>query len=415
MTPGALHDVPGRQPAAPPDAARLEEALRQAEARLAVLSDEHEQLKVQFLQAQKMETVARLASGVAHDFKNVLTLIAGYNDLLLKRLEGSDLREPAVEIQRACQRASGLAQQLLSFSRREAPQQLPVSLNTILADAGTFLRRMVGAHVDLSVVGDPSLGLVMANTAQMHQVLLNLVVNSRDAMPNGGRLLIDVRNVDLVPGSGEELAGAKPGPHVRLSVTDTGVGMDEATRSHAFDPFFTTKAARKGTGLGLSTVHSIVTECHGRVVIESAPGRGTTVLIYLPRLEQAGDGPHGPAAPIPVTRTVLVVDEDEGIRRLLGDLLTHAGFEAVLESGAGPATGLPCDAAIVDLETIRRAGTRAARLLGRCPARKVIGLTGTVGATPATPNPSFELGATIAKPIAPRQLLRAVRDVLEAD
>jgi two-component system, cell cycle sensor histidine kinase and response regulator CckA len=417
MTIGSLQDGSGRQ-AAPGTATtgltRTEEALQAAELRLQELQAENEHLKAQFLQAQKMEAVARLASGVAHDFKNVLTLIAGYSDLLLKRVDAEETREPVIEIREACQRAIVLAQQLLAFSRKEAPDQSPISLNTILADAATFVRRLLGEQIDLSIQQDPALGRVMANAGQMHQVLLNLVVNARDAMPAGGHLAIVVRNVDVAPGSPEEAAGARPGPHVLLSVADSGIGMDEATRRRALEPFFTTKAAKSGTGLGLSTVHSIVTECSGRVVIESTPGHGTSVLVYLPRLEERPDvqAERG----IPHTRTVLVVDEDEGMRKLLTDLLTRAGYEVRTDAGTADAADLPaCDLAIVDIATLQRAGESGGALLERCPAAKTIALSGAVGGPAVGSAARFEFGATIGKPIAPRQLLRAVRDMLEAD
>jgi two-component system, cell cycle sensor histidine kinase and response regulator CckA len=425
MTTGSRQDEPGRHAVAGAASAGLaspEEALRLAEEQLRGLLAENEHLKAQFLQAQKMEAVARLASGVAHDFKNVLTLIAGYSDLLLKRVDESDLREPVLEIREACQRAIGLAQQLLAFSRKEAPEQVRLSLNTILADGATFVRRLLGERIDLTIRQDPSLGFVMANAGQMHQVLLNLVVNARDAMPTGGHLGIEVRDIDVAPGSAEEAAGARPGPHVLLSVTDTGIGMDETTRRRALEPFFTTKAAKSGTGLGLSTVHSIVTECRGRVVIESTPGRGTSVRIFLPRLADDAGAPslEAGAAPcastVPATRTVLVVDEDEGMRKLLTDLLTRAGYDVRAEPGtAGTAAPRPFDLAIVDLATVQQAGESAMRLLGACPARRTIGLSGAVGGPPGGAAARFEFGATIAKPIAPRQLLRAVRDMLEAD
>jgi two-component system, cell cycle sensor histidine kinase and response regulator CckA len=391
------------------------EALRQAQARLACLEAEHAQLKAQFLQAQKMEAVGRLASGVAHDFRNVLTLIAGYADLLLRDANAGSTREPLVEIRSACQRAIVLAEQLLSVSRKEAAAQSPLSLNTILADAGRMLERMLPSNVELAIRQSPGLGLVLANAGQMHQVVLNLVVNARDAMPSGGRLVIEVRNIDVADGSPEAASGARPGPHVLLTVSDTGVGMDEETRLRALEPFFTTKEGKVGTGLGLSTVHAIVTDCRGRVVIDSARGAGTTVRLYLPRLEAASDASHEASDAPPRPRRILVVDEDALVRRLLIDLLSGAGYE--VEAVAGPlevAAAVACDLALVDLVTLERLGVMAwpTSAGGRPP--KVVAMGGAAGRGGAS-KAGLDIEVTLAKPIAPRQLLRAVRDTLEAD
>jgi signal transduction histidine kinase len=420
MTPGAIQDEPERRRATDAPAAEsvcVAEQLRQAQASLARLESEHAQLKAEFLQAQKMEAVGRLASGVAHDFKNVLTLIAGYADLLFQQADTPGAREPLAEIRSACRRAIGLAEQLLSYSRREAAQQSPISLNTILADAGRMLHRMLPAHVDLAIRDDPELGLVMANAGQMHQVLLNLVVNARDAMPSGGRLAVEVRNVDVEPGSPDAKAGAPPGPHVLMSVADNGVGMTDETRARALEPFFTTKEGRTGTGLGLSTVHAIITDCHGRLVIDSAPGVGTTVRIYLPRLEALpGDG-AGARAPGPAAARlsrVLVVDADESVRRLLSDLFTSAGFEVSAVAGVGAAAALqPHDVAVVDLGTLEEDGA-APPLLPGVPPSRIVGMSGA-SRQPAAIAARVKIGVTVAKPVAPRQLLRAVRDMLEAD
>jgi len=390
----------------------------QDQADLARVLTENAQLKAQFLQAQKMEAVGRLASGVAHDFKNVLTLIAGYADQLLAEADTPAIREPLTEIRAATERAIGLAEQLLTFSRRGAAVQSPVSVNVVLAEPGKMLARMLPANVELTIRQDPALGLVMANAGQLHQVLLNLVVNARDAMPSGGRLVIDAANVDVEPGSPDAESGARTGPTVRVTVADTGVGMDEDTRRRALEPFFTTKEGPVGTGLGLSTVHSIVTDCRGRIVIDSAPGIGTTVRIYLPRLE-AGR-PETDAEPAarpgaqPRARRILVVDEDAAVRRLLVDLLAAAGYEVEAVAAVDRASPSETwDLAVVDLVTLERTGAFRRPFAGGKPL-KLLG----VSSASAAPGRSFDgipIGATLAKPIAPRQLLRAVRDMLEAD
>jgi two-component system cell cycle sensor histidine kinase/response regulator CckA len=281
---------------------------------------------------------------------------------------------------------------------------------------------MLPANVDLTVRHDPALGLVRANAGQMHQVLLNLVVNARDAMPSGGSLVIEVRNADVEAGSPEANAGAREGAHVLLSVSDTGVGMDDDTRQRALEPFFTTKEGT-GTGLGLSTVHSIVTECRGRILLESVCGVGTTVRVYLPRLDAdaGGDARIGLApsalALLPARR-ILVVDEDEAVRQLLLDLLTGAGYivraaEDASELGVPGEGESAYDLAVVDLATLERAGA-SMNSLARVPP-KIVGLSSIAGGATAAFANRLNIGATVAKPIGPRRLLRAVRDVLEAD
>jgi two-component system, cell cycle sensor histidine kinase and response regulator CckA len=408
------------------DVSRLEAALRASEDRLRQSQADYDRLKAEFLQAQKMEAIGRMASGVTHDFKNVLTLIAGYSHLLLDRVDAPDLREAVVEIQGACQRAIGLAQQLLSFSRKEAGDRAPLSLATVLADNAKMVHRMLGASIDVTIRSEPSLGLVMASAGQMHQVILNLVVNARDAMPGGGRVVIDARNVDVAAGSPEARGGAPVGAFVLLSVADTGTGMDETTRLHALEPFFTTKEARTGTGLGLSTVHSVVTDCQGRIILDSVPGGGTTVMIYLPRLARedapvatpgAGDNRSSPPSRL---RRIALLDEDEGVRRLLTDLLVSAGYEAFAAQADGRGgdgrTPSPCDLVIADLTTLGRSGEPALRALRETsPSVKIIGLAGSSGSRGGSSSNELGVGVTIAKPIVPRQLLRAVRDALEAD
>jgi signal transduction histidine kinase/CheY-like chemotaxis protein len=400
----------------------LRERLCRAESELAAALAENARLKAEFLQAQKMEAVGRLASGVAHDFKNVLTLIAGYADQLLARAATRDVRDPLAEIAAACKRAITLAEQLLSYSRRDAAHRAPVSLNTILADAGRMLRRMLPANVDLVIRQAPSLGLVLANAGHMHQVLLNLVVNARDAMPSGGRLVVEVSDVEVGGGAGSAPADVTPGPYVRLSVSDNGVGMDDETRRRALEPFFTTKDGRVGTGLGLSTVDNIVREAGGWIALESARGAGTTVFVYLPRLgtdaaaTRSGSLPAGESA-VPRPR-VLVIDDDEAVRKLMLDLLAVAGYHvtaaAVPPAADTGADDSAYDVVVADLATVDLGSASfRPRPDGRVP--KIVGIT-TGPSRPAVACANrLELGAAIGKPIVPRQLLRAVRDMLEAN
>jgi two-component system, cell cycle sensor histidine kinase and response regulator CckA len=403
--------------------ARVEDALRLSEARFCEVAAENERLQSEFLQAQKMEAVGRLASGVAHDFKNVLTLIAGYTDILLRRFDDPEGREAALEIQSACHRAIELTRQLLAFSKKETRDRRGVSLNALLTDASRMLRRLLSEDIELSIRQDPALGLVSADAGQLHQVLLNLVVNARDAMPAGGRLVIETRNVEVEAGSPEARAGVPTGAHVRLSVEDNGVGMDEPTRRRALEPFFTTKEGKTGTGLGLSTVDGIVRQSLGSILLESEPGRGTSVLIYLPQAAAPPGAPGRAAAPADTgalaMRRVLVVDADEGIRHLLADVLSGAGFDvdaaASMSALGASAEAAPWTAAVVDLSTIECDGGEAWRLfLGRRPDLVVVAMATSVGSLPAAAARRLGIGATIAKPIAPRQVLRAVRDLIDA-
>lgn len=244
------------------------------------------ELEQQYFQGQKMEAVGRLASGVAHDFNNVLTAITGYTELMLDAL---DENEPSyqylVEIQKAIDRASSLTRQLLIFSRKQAIQPQTLDLNELLRNVEKMLRRLIGEDIELRAIFDPEIGCIWADAGQLEQVIINLAVNARDAMPMGGQLTIKTADVVLDDASIREYTSLRPGSYVCLSVQDTGVGMDEDVRLHAFEPFFTTKEAGKGTGLGLATVHGIVQQCGGEIILHSQPGQGTMFEIYLPQVD----------------------------------------------------------------------------------------------------------------------------------
>ncbi|MCX6637306.1 MAG: PAS domain S-box protein, partial [Acidobacteria bacterium] len=281
-------------------------------------------LEAELQQAQKMESVGRLAGGVAHDFNNLLTVINGHSDLMLGRLnEGDPLRNSLVEIRKAGGRAASLTQQLLAFSRKQIVEPKPVDLNQLVAETRDMLERLAGEDIELVTALAPGLGPVMADQGQLHQVLLNLVVNAKDAMPGGGRLTIETANVELDQDYAAAHSEIAPGPYVLLTVSDTGTGMDEETREHIFEPFFTTKGVGKGTGLGLSTVYGIVRQCGGWIWVYSEPGQGAAFKIYLPRVEQAPAAAAPPPAPGPLrgTETVLVVEDQEDVRRLTVEIL----------------------------------------------------------------------------------------------
>jgi hypothetical protein len=302
-------------------------------ARLVLASDVTEQrrLEAQLLQGQKMEAVGRLAGGVAHDFNNLLGVITGYSGLLLKSLGPEHAGSTrVVEIQKAAERAASLTRQLLAFSRQQVLQPRILDLNEVVAEVGTMLRRLIGEDVQLVTTRGPGLGRIRADPGQIEQVLMNLVVNARDAMPKGGRLVLETRNVADGPGSPHPEVG--PGPFVMLSVSDTGEGMDALTRAHIFEPFFTTKEAGKGTGLGLATVFGIVQQSGGSIGVDSKPGAGTTFRIYFPRVE---DGvPQAPqalpgAAPPGGTETILLVEDEEPLRVMVHEILETAGYTVI--------------------------------------------------------------------------------------
>ena len=299
---------------------------------------EKEHLREQLRQAQKLESVGRLAGGVAHDFNNILVVINGYAALLADRLSPFDpLREYVLEIGKAGEHAASLTSQLLAFSRKQVIRPLPLDLNAVVRDAERMLRRLIGEDIEFVIQPEAESAWVMADHAQIHQVIVNLAANARDAMPNGGKLRIATANIEV----DEELAaaypGVAPGSHVLTTFTDTGAGMPEEVRRNIFEPFFTTKEQGKGTGLGLATVYGIVRQSGGWIEVESRVGEGTSFRIYLPRI------PALPAAPRPDPRmsdkpnrgeTILVVEDQEAVRRLTKLTLVSLGYQ-VLEAETG--------------------------------------------------------------------------------
>jgi len=295
---------------------------------------ERKQLEEQLRQAQKMQAVGQLAGGIAHDFNNLLTVIHGQAEMMAEHLANSDPAYSRLdEIQRAAERASALTRQLLAFSRRQVLKTRILDLNSVVANINQMLARLIGRNIELSFSPDPALWPIKVDPGQVEQVLMNLAVNARDAMPGGGRVAIETRNI----AAGEHFRTLPPGDFVQLSVRDTGHGMDEATRARIFEPFFTTKRAGKGTGLGLSVVYGVVKQSGGHVHVESEPGVGTTFFIYLPRSEgAAADVPQSVSVAIPQgSETVLLVEDDEPIRRMIADFLESHGYR-VLVAKDGP-------------------------------------------------------------------------------
>jgi two-component system cell cycle sensor histidine kinase/response regulator CckA len=296
---------------------------------------DRKQLEEQLRQAQKMEAVGRLAGGIAHDFNNLLMVIQGYGDLLVERLPAGDpLRRNAEQIQMASQRASSLTRQLLAFSRKQMLAPKILNIQSVVADMEKILRRLIGEDIQLETSSTPDLGLVKADRSQIEQVILNLAVNARDAMPQGGRLTIETANVELDASYSHPPAVLSPGKYVMLAVTDNGCGMDAETQAHVFEPFFTTKEKGKGTGLGLATVYGVVKQSGGYIWVYSEPGRGTSFKIYLPRVEEKvtasiRDGNIEPRVLQRGSETILLVEDEKGVRELAREYLTSTGYTVI--------------------------------------------------------------------------------------
>ncbi len=385
---------------------------------------ERRALELQLQQSQRMEAIGRLAGGVAHDFNNLLTVIKGYSELMLDELKPSDpMRGEMEEVQRAADRAASLTRQLLAFSRRQVLAPKVLDLNELVRDTEKLLRRLLGEDVELFTALDQKLGSVRADPGQIEQVLMNLAVNARDAMPTGGKLTIETGNVDLDRTYTREHAVVKPGRYVLLAVSDNGTGMDTETASHVFEPFFTTKEQGKGTGLGLSTVYGIVKQSGGYVWVYSEPGIGTTFKIYLPRIDAAAE--RLPAQQLRPevyrgTETILLVEDEEGVRSLIRQVLSRHGY-TVLESAHGGEALLLCerhlgriDLLLTDVVLSQMSGRELAERLS--PLRhemKVLYMSGYTDEAiihhgVLTPGSAF-----VQKPFTTEALTRKVRQVLD--
>jgi signal transduction histidine kinase len=277
---------------------------------------ERQRVEEELRQAQKMEAIGRLAGGIAHDFNNILTVIIGNCDLVLDSLSPNDLlRRDITQIKKAGERAASLTRQLLAFSRQQVLQPVVLSLNTVAANLENLLRRLIGEDIELEIKLDPNLGNIRADPGQMEQVIMNLVVNARDAMPEGGALTIETANVDLDEAN---FRNVEPGPYVMLAISDTGIGIDVGIEAHIFEPFFTTKGQGQGTGLGLATVYGIVYQSDGHISVYSEPGQGTMFRIHFPQVKEGLTEPV-PCREIPVpklqeTATILLVEDEEMVR-----------------------------------------------------------------------------------------------------
>ena len=383
------------------------------------------QLEAQFRQAQKMESVGQLASGIAHDFNNLLTIINGMSDLVLSQLGQDDpARTDVEEIRHAGERAATLTQQLLAFSRRQILEPRVMSLNTVVAGMEGLLQRLLGEDIDLAVVPAPGLGSVRADPGQIEQVITNLAVNARDAMPQGGRLTIETQNVEIDDDYARRHAVAAPaGSYVLLAVSDSGVGMDEATRARIFEPFFTTKEPGKGTGLGLSTVYGIVKQSQGFIWVYSEVGQGTTFKIYLPQVAEAvdTDRPGPSVAPGSGTETILLVEDNAGLRKVATRFLKPAGYTVLGAASGEEALRLlerheaPVHLLLSDVVMPGMSGRLLAEQLAQThPGMKVLYMSGYTGDTIVRHGILDAQMPFLAKPFTEAALRRKVREVLDS-
>ncbi len=388
---------------------------------------DQKQLEAQYLQSQKMETVGRLAGGIAHDFNNLLTVINGTVDLALGGLDADDsLHADLREVRRAGERAAALTRQLLAFGRRQVMQRELLDLNMIVSDIHSMLERLLGEDIDLVTRAADGLPPVLADANQIEQVIVNLVVNARDAMPDGGTLTIETHTVELAEDGGRSVLDVPAGPYVVLVVRDTGVGMDDAIRARVFEPFFTTKQSGAGTGLGLATVYGIVKQSDGGIRVDSEPGAGTTLTVYLPSAGEAAPQHRRSSSPAGTMRgseTVLVVDDEPALLtvvsrtlRLAGyDVLSAAnGFEAldIVENHTGTVHLLLTDMAMPGMGGVEL----SRRLRSTRPGIKILfasGYADDASSDHADADLGFET-AFIAKPFGVEELTRTVREVLDS-
>jgi PAS domain S-box-containing protein len=385
---------------------------------------ERKLLEEQLRQSQKLEAVGQLAGGVAHDFNNLLTVIGGYTEILLRRVPPDDpQRRNLKEIKEASDRATSLTRQLLAFSRKQVLQPRVFALNTVVADLEKMLRRMIGEDIEFRTNLRAGSGNVKADPGQIEQVVMNLVVNARDAMPSGGKLTIETDNVDLDETYARQHISAVAGPYVLLAVSDTGMGIDEQTRKHIFEPFFTTKETGKGTGLGLSMVYGIVKQSGGNIWVYSELCAGTTFKIYLPRVdERAEQYKHAAAAPqLPeATETVLLVEDAEMVRNLAKEVLETSGYR-VLDAANGRDALLICEQStevihllLTDVVMPEMSGRElVGRLAPLYPNIRVLYMSGYTEDAIVHHGVLKEGINFIEKPFTPDSLALKVREVLE--
>ena len=386
---------------------------------------ERRRLEAQFIEAQKMGVIGQLSSGVAHDFNNMLAVIIGYSDLITSDLHANGrLQKYTEEIRHAAERATGLTRQLLVFSRKQTVQPVVLDLNEVVKDLEKMLQRLVDENIEITMIAGKQIGRIKVDSGYVGQVLMNLVVNARDAMPNGGKLTIAIDNATLDDNYAQTHKAALPGNYVMLSVTDTGTGIPEEVKSHLFEPFFTTKPSGSGTGLGLATCQTIVQQAGGHIGVYSEVGKGTTFKIYFPRVEQPLDVAATPIQRNPLrrgTETLLVVEDEPALRHLASDVLKGEGYQVLSASNGQDALhvarehkGSPIRLVVTDVIMPRMGGkAMAERLKTTYPNLKILFTSGY------TDDPTIQQEGVekrvefLPKPYTPATLTRKVRELLD--
>jgi two-component system, cell cycle sensor histidine kinase and response regulator CckA len=392
---------------------------------VALVSDisQRKLLEEQLLHAQKMEAVGRLAGGVAHDFNNMLTVISGYNRMILDELSTMDpLRGYAEEILKAADRAGALTNQLLAFSRRQIMRPRVINVNAVMSQSQKMLQRLIGEDVELKVALPSEVGNIRADPGHVAQAIVNLAVNARDAMPLGGRLTIETANVTLDENYAKTHMGVKPGEFVMIAVSDTGYGMDGETRRRVFEPFFTTKEKGKGTGLGLATVYGMVKQTGGDIWVYSEPGQGTTFKLYFPRVSEPvtdpGEGEDGQAVQA-AGETVLVVEDEEAVRELTARILRQLGYTILVAGGGKEALEMcaahknPIALLVTDVVMPNMSGRQLAdKLREERPETRVLYLSGYTENTVVHHGVLDEGVDFLQKPFSREGLAKKIREVL---
>ena len=376
----------------------------------------------QLLHSQQLDAIGQLAGGVAHDFNNILTAIAGYCGLLLVDTPpGDPRRDDVLGIQEAADRAAALTQQLLAFGRKQVMQPAVLDVREVIEDAGRLLRRLIAEDIELVISTGPILSPVLADRGQLGQILVNLAVNARDAMPDGGQLTIEARDHPLSEAYADAHLAIEPGPYVRIAVSDTGRGMTPEVKAHVFEPFFTTKPAGKGTGLGLATVYGIVKQFGGHIFVYSEPGHGTTVKVYLPRAEGVAITAMGEerAPPGAGLETLLLVEDDPGIRKVTRRILEMQAYTVLLASTPNEALEVAAQyqgrihLLLTDVFLPGLTGPRLAEILVReRPGLPVLYMSGDIGEAIIARHLVPEGAPLLRKPFSPSQLMEHIAAVL---
>ncbi len=411
---------------------QLEERVRERTAQLAQVNQvletelsERQKLEAQLMQSHKMEAVGRLAGGIAHDFNNLLMIISGHTELLTDSgtLQPAEAKS-AARIQEAAQRAAKLTKQLLAFSRKQVLQAKVVDLNVVVTEIEQMLRRLIGENIELTCIKGEEIGRVKADPGQIEQVIMNLAVNARDAMPRGGKLLIRTTNFDVDTAYARRHPGMRPGAYVVLEVSDNGIGMDADTQLHIFEPFFTTKEKGRGTGLGLATTYGIVKQSNGYVAVESAPDQGSLFRIFLPRVEDAVELARAPQTRGELPRgveTILLVEDENPLRLLTRDFLEQSGYHVLDAPNGADALDVarhfrgPIHLLLTDVIMPGMSGPElAAKLRLERPDTRVVYISGYTDDALESHGLSEQGASFLAKPFTREEILRRVRDQLDA-